>query len=171
MSYIRADMRAAVGRLISRRTSFPVSASDIRRWAIAVYWPAPPPRVFWDEQYASSSRHSGIVAPEEFNPFAWMSTEGPPADAEPPEPNDTDRLERALGLPGPGLAHQLNGGIEVTYGARMRPGDVITSESRLAGYSERSGRLGLMLLTVTEDTWTDQRGTLVKQSRSTLIRY
>jgi hypothetical protein len=65
----------------------------------------------------------------------------------------------------------INGGTEVDYGVRMRPGDVITSVSRLAGYTEREGRLGLMLFTTTEDTWTNQRDETVKTSRSTLIRY
>jgi hypothetical protein len=53
----------------------------------------------------------------------------------------------------------------------MRPGDVITSESRLAEYSEREGRLGLMLFTTTEDTWTNQNDEVVKRTRTTLIRY
>jgi hypothetical protein len=53
----------------------------------------------------------------------------------------------------------------------VRPGDVITSVTRLAGYSEREGRLGLMLFTTTEDTWTNGDGALVKKSRMTLIRY
>ena len=53
----------------------------------------------------------------------------------------------------------------------MRPGDVITSVSRLAEYREREGRLGLMLFTVIEDVWTNQSGELVKRTRSTVIRY
>ncbi len=61
--------------------------------------------------------------------------------------------------------------MEVTYGTRMRSDDVITSVSRLAEYNEREGRLGLMLLTVTEDAWTNQRAEMVKVSRSTLIGY
>jgi hypothetical protein len=48
---------------------------------------------------------------------------------------------------------------------------VITSENRLDSYSEREGKLGLMLFTVTEDTWTNQDRTVVKRSRMTLIRY
>jgi N-terminal half of MaoC dehydratase len=48
---------------------------------------------------------------------------------------------------------------------------VITSVTRLAGYRERSGRLGLMLFAVSEATWTNQRDEWVKTSRSTLIRY
>jgi hypothetical protein len=169
-SSISAAMRAAVGRQLARQVSFPVSESDIRRWAIAVYYPQPPPRLFWDAGYARSTRHGGIVAPEEFNPFAWMAAErDEPASARPGD--DLDHPERLLGIPGPGLRHQLNGGVSVTYGTRMRPGDVITSVSRLAGYSERTGRLGLMLFTVTEDTWTNDEGTLVKVTSSTLIRY
>lgn len=172
MTHISSEMKAALGRRTSRRVSFPVSSSDIRRWALAVYWPEMPPRLYWDEQYAATTVHQGVVAPEEFNPFAWMAAEEEklaPADAD--QPNDPDRLERSLGIAGPGLAFMLNGGMQVTYGERMRPGDVITSEGRLAEYTEREGRLGLMLFTVTEDTWTNQRDEMVKRTRSTLIRY
>ncbi|MBO0729671.1 MAG: MaoC family dehydratase N-terminal domain-containing protein [Acidimicrobiaceae bacterium] len=170
MSHITAEMAAAVGSETGRRVSFPVSASDIRRWAVAVYWPEKPPRLFWDEAYARTTRHRGIVAPEEFNPFAWMVAE---ADDPPvaPEPNDTDMTERILGIEGPGLKFQLNGGLDVSYGVRIRPGDVITATSRLAEYREREGRLGLMLFTVSEATWINQRSEVVKSIRMTGIRY
>lgn len=163
-------MQSAVGSQTGWRKSFPVSASDIRRWAVAVYWPDEPPRLFWDPEYAAGTRHGGIVAPEEFNPFAWMVADKkePPVPA---IPNDPDRLERLLGIDGPGLKFQLNGGAEVEYGVRMRPGDVIEATGRLAEYREREGKLGLMLFTVSEDTWTNQDSQLVKRTRSTLIRY
>jgi N-terminal half of MaoC dehydratase len=169
-SYVSDVMRDAVGRQLGRRVSFPVSESDIRRWAIAVYYPDEPPRQFWAAGAARNSRYGGIVAPEEFNPFAWMAAERD----EPPvviEDNDPDRTELLLGIEGPGLKFQLNGGMEAEYGVPMRPGDVITSVSRLAGYSERQGRLGLMLFTVSEDTWTNQSGDLIKRTKQTLIRY
>jgi N-terminal half of MaoC dehydratase len=167
-SNISAAMRDAVGRQLSRRVSFPVAESDIRRWAIAVYYPAEPPRQFWDAAYAESTRHGGIVAPEDFNPFAWMSAEQEEAKAGGSGP---DRTEAVLGLVGPGLKNQLNGGMEVEYGTRIRPGDTITSVTRLAGYSESTGRLGLMLFTTTADTWTNGDGDLVKTTKVTLIRY
>jgi hypothetical protein len=171
-SYISEAMRAALGTRLSRRVSFPVSASDIRRWALATYYPEEPPRVFWDEAYAATSVHGGIVAPEEFNPFAWMAASTEALDTTvSDDPDNTDYYERSAGIEGPGLSFQLNGGQEATYGVRMRPGDVITSESRLASYTEREGRLGLMLFTITEDTWTNQRDELVRTTRSTLIRY
>jgi hypothetical protein len=170
MSHITADMQSAVGRQTGRRVSYPISESDIRRWAAAVYWPDLPPRLFWDEEYAQKTRHGGIVAPEEFNPFAWMVAEkdDPPVQL---EPNDPNRLERLLGIEGPNLQYQLNGGMEVEYGVRMRPGDVITAVGHLAEYREREGRLGLMLFTIGEDTWTNQADEVVKRTRSTQIRY
>ena len=61
--------------------------------------------------------------------------------------------------------------MEVEYGTRMRGGDVITSVTRLADYTEREGRLGLMLFTIAEASWTNQSGELVKRTRTTLIRY
>jgi hypothetical protein len=169
-SNISAPMRDAVGSQLGRMVSFPVAESDIRRWAIAVYYPRTPPRQFWDADYAKSTRDGGIVAPEDFNPFAWMAAESESVQAE-GGGNNTDRIELALGIPGPGLKNQLNGGMEAEYGVRIRPGDVITSVTRLASYAERTGRLGLMLFTVTEDTWTNGDGDLVKKSRMNFIRY
>ena len=168
-THISDVMRACVGRELSRSVSFPVSASDIRRWALAVYHPEEPPRLYWDEEYARQTFHGGIVAPEEFNPFAWMTAE-PPGMRRGPD-NDPDALERSLGIEGPGLGFQLNGGLHAEYGVRMRPGDVITSVTRLASYRERQGRLGLMLFTVSETIWTNGQDQLVKRTESTLIRY
>jgi hypothetical protein len=168
-TYISAEMVAAVGRPLGRQVSFPITDSDIRRWAQAVYFPEEPPRLFWDPVYAMASPFGGIVAPEEFNPFAWMvaeSTETPSG-----ERNDPDRTEAGLGIPGPGLRFQVNGGIDATYGVRMRPGDVITAEQHLAGYTERQGSLGRMLFTSSESVWTNQAGELVKRSTTTVIRY
>jgi hypothetical protein len=155
------EMRGALGTLLTRRISYPVAESDIRKWALAVYWPEKPPREFLDAERA----------PEDFNPFAW-AVAGSEAGGRPePDANSADRTERLAGVPGPGLRFQLNGGLETEYGVPIRPGDVITSENRLDGYSEREGKLGLMLLTVTEDTWTNQDRAVVKRSRMTLIRY
>jgi hypothetical protein len=72
-TYISAEMLAAVGREVQRAVSYPVSESDIRRWAIAVYYPAQPSRRFWEAEAAAASRYGGIVAPEDFNPVAWMT--------------------------------------------------------------------------------------------------
>jgi hypothetical protein len=163
---VSPEMHAAIGTRISRRVSYPVASSDIRRWALATYWPEPAP-----EKYFHTDE-SAVLAPEEFNPFAWAVTaaETHPS-ATSTEPNDPDRTERQIGIRGPGLRYQLNGGVSMEYDAPIAVGDVITSVIRLVEYSEREGRLGHMLMSTTEDTWTNQRGDLVKRSRFTLIRY
>jgi hypothetical protein len=172
-TWISAEMAALEGAELASATSLPIDASDIRRWAIAVYFPMPPPRHYWDDEFAATTRFGGLVAPEEFNPFAWITTDGPP---ERRETFDIGRapasVEVSLGVEAPDTHFVLNGGLEVTYGTTpMRPGDVITSVSRHAGYSERTGRLGLMLFTYNETEWTNQRGEWIKTTRGTGIRY
>lgn len=172
-TWISDEMRALVGREYgTERTSLPICPSDIRRWAAAIYWPEPPPPLFWDETYAATTTHGGIVAPEELNPFAWFSSEGPVL---PPSYEGVVRsggVEEIFGVAAPETSFILNGGTEVTYGVRMRPGDVITSgKTKLLEYRERQSRLGLMLMTINEVTWTNQDGEMVKRSTSTGIRY
>ncbi|MFJ3667428.1 MaoC family dehydratase N-terminal domain-containing protein [Streptomyces sp. NPDC090106] len=165
MSLVSAEMAAAVGSVTDWRVSFPVAVSDIRRWAIAVYYPDPPP-----ERFREETAPGGLLAPEEFNPFAWaVASRREPLV--PPGPRDTDWTEKALGIAGPGLRHQVNGGIEVAYGAPIRSGDVIRSETRLVSYAEKAGRMGPMLVSVTESVWTNQDGERVRVERQTAIRY
>ncbi len=140
--------------------SYPVSLSDIRKWAIAIYWPDVPPRLFWDEEYAATTRWGGIVAPEEFNPFAWPIRTTPPSFA------------GAL----PGKTRQkgenvLNGGQIDTFSTRIRPGDVITERTRLVDWDEKKGRLGLMLFLRHETEWHNQAEELVKRRIATAIWY
>ena len=168
-TYINPEMRHAIGSIERQEVSFPISESDVRKWAMAVYYPEVPPRLFWDAAYAAGTRYGGIVAPEDFNPFAWTSAEGPA----PARQGDVgvNRREIELGITPPPVTNQLNGGVEVEFGARMRPGDVITSVTRLHSYTEREGRLGLMLFTTSETTWTNQDDEVVKVSRNIHIRY
>jgi len=159
-TYITEEMRAQIGKERERKVSFPVDASAIRQWAIAVRWPDPPERIYWDEEYARKSRFGGIIAPPFFNPFAYHV--------------DEDRMKGVVRQgtvsmePG---TRPLNGGGEAEYYEPMRPGDVITSVTKVVDLYERQGRLGLMLFTITETTWTNQKGELVRVYRGTGIRY
>lgn len=162
-SRITAEMRAAVGSVVEVRVSWPVSASDIRKWALAVYFPEPPPQRFLESW-------SDVIAPEEFNPFAWSVAQASDP-AIPVEYRDIQRVEKSIGVEGPPLHHQINAGSATDYSAPIRAGDIITSTTRLSGYEERTGRLGLMLLTSLETTWTNQDGQEVKRSVDTSIRY
>ena len=147
-SLLTDEMRAAVGQDFRWLTSFPISA---QRDPAVGDGPLLPGRSRRRCSGTTTTRRrrafGGIVAPEDFNPFAWMTAD--------PRPDTIVRAGRPwpepeLGLPEPPARANILSGLEVAYtGVRMRPGDVVRSTTRLAGYHEREGRLGLMLFTTT----------------------
>lgn len=147
-----------IGRSTPPRKSLPVGANEIRRWAMAIHYPEAAPARYYDEAIADKGPWGGLVAPRDFNPFAWMQGEDPGIP-----------WMRGIGTE-PG-SRVLNGGQHNLYFERIRPGDVITSQARLADAYEREGRLGTMLFLVTETRWTNQRGGLVRIGRNTGIYY
>ena len=160
ITYVTDEMRSAQGVWGPPRSSHPITDTDIRRWAMATYYPEKPPRVYWDVEYVAKTPHGGIIAPPDFNPFAWS-------------------LDRPAGL-APGLSGRrpdgkpltgMNGGQTDTYGEPLRPRDVITARSRLVDWNEREGRLGHTLYVRTEIEWKNQRDELVKTRMSIAIRY
>jgi hypothetical protein len=159
------EMREVQGKILRRRSSFPVSASDIRRWAIAVYFPDAPPEAFLRAGFAGGEQP--LIAPQEFNPFAWTVPER--------EAKNTDFgagvLESQAGIAPPNLKFIVNGGSECQYGVAIKEGDVITSEFGVKSYVQKVGKQGPLLITETEDHWTNQRGERVKSTIMTLIRY
>jgi acyl dehydratase len=155
---VTPEMHDRKGVWGNERVSPPVSESDIRKWAIATYWPEKPPAIHWDEDYAKTTQWGGIIAPPDFNPFAW------PVER-PQRPASGGGGARGRGRTG------LNGGQTDTYGVPMRPGDVVTSKSRLKDWNEREGRMGLTLYTFTETEWRNQNDELVRTRISTGIRY
>ena len=127
---VTPELEEPKGVWIDGETSFPVCESDIRKWAISSYWPEEAPPLFWDHEYAATTRWDGIIAPQDFNPFAW--------------PVKRPKQQAGPGRTGPGgtpLAG-MNGGQVDTYGVPQRPGDIVTSRSRLNGWTESQTRLG-----------------------------
>jgi hypothetical protein len=139
-----------------------IRESDIRRWAIAVYWPAPPPGRFWDAAVAAATAEGGIVAPEELNPFAWPA----PKRALPgPRPR-----AGALRQPDPSqVRRRINGGCRASYGAPMRPGDTIRRRVRLHSWRTTAGSRGPLLLVDYEHEWRNQRDEHVRTAVYTII--
>jgi len=156
---VTQDMENRKGVWGDEKVAPPVSESDIRKWAIASYWPDKPPRIFWDADYSKGTRWGGLIAPNDFNPFAW------PVDRPPAAPGRATAGGAGVGTRG------MNGGQVETFGVPMRPGDVITSRTRLKDWNERTTRLGLTLFTNTETEWRNQNGEHVKTRISTGIRY
>ena len=161
LTYVTDDMREAQGIWGEPHTSYPITETDIRRWAMATYYPARPPKIYWDDDYAKETRWGGIIAPPDFNPFAW-SLAGRPR---PVRSNLSGARPDGKALIG------MNGGQTDTYGEPMRPGDTITARTRLLDWNEREGRLGHTLYVRNEIEWRNQREELVKTRISIAIRY
>lgn len=152
------------------RKSWPVSASDIRRWAQGVYWPEVPPRLYWDEEYAKTTKWGGIIAPEEFNPFAYPLEGAYGQEAALAEVEGRPAPSTGTMGSGPG-SNAMNGGQTIRYHAPIRPGDVISTTTALVDWNERQTRLGLTMFVTNETRWTNQNGELVCVKTQVSIRY
>ena len=150
---------AWLGRAVAPVTAYPVGANDIRRWAVAAYHPEDPPADLVDEAVAAAGPWGRLVAPRDFNPFAWVKAFRP--DAYP--------WMRGMGTE-PGT-RGLNGGQRSAYFAPIGPGDVVTVTARLVDAYEKPGKLGTMLFLIDESRWVNERGELVKLGWRTSIYY
>jgi hypothetical protein len=170
---ISKEMRAIVGVVMEEETSYPIAASDIRRWALAVYYPEIPPPEFWDEEDPVTVALGGIVAPDEFNPMAWIARDPKPRAL--PDPDSAPRsgdFEATLGIEPPPYRAVLQGEIRARYGEpQMRPGDVISSATSITEYFEREVRMGLQLYTTLSEKLTNQNGVWVKTVDTVFVRY
>ena len=171
---ITEEMRSRIG-VESVRVSDPIDKSLIRTWALALNWPDPPDPLYWDEEYAKTTRFGGIVAPPFFNPFAFNIT---PARIRQMQRADASSRQGA-GEPAPEgqgefrIPSGLNAGGDAEHtGVPIRPGDVITATSKVVDMYERAGRTaGHMVITTSETRWTNQKGELVRIYRGTSLRY
>jgi hypothetical protein len=51
-TYMTAEIREWLDVERDIAVSPPISENDIRKWAIAVYWPETPPKLYWDADHA-----------------------------------------------------------------------------------------------------------------------
>ncbi len=145
-----------IGRTLDPVTAPPVGANDIARWATATWWPQPPSAQFVDPAAAADGPWGGIVAPRDFDPFAWM----------PDRPWAGDWLWGMGAEPGTRL---LNGGQRYRYGAPIRPGDVISVTRRFVDVVERDTKRGPMVFFSSEFRWTNQHDEMVRVGEQTTI--
>ena len=153
-SVITDEMRAAIGKE-SEPVTFEVDKTACRMFARAVGYADP---IYYDEEYARSKGYRSIPAP-----FGLL---GHPVY----DPNAPQRLGGYFRTDTP-FKRVLNGGTDIDYFDTICAGDVLTATSKLADISERQGRMGPMLITVTEVTYRNQDGKTVATMRGTGIQY
>jgi hypothetical protein len=161
-SLLPAELAERMGQWGEWKSAYPISTADIQRWAINAYWPEEPPRLYWDAEYAETTRWKGIVAPQEFNPFAWTMDSQYPRAVEQPA---AGAVLKRNGF------QVLNGGQADEFGEMMRPGDVIRSRSRLSEWTQKTTRFGPTLFVTSEELWVNQRDEMVRRRLSTSAAY
>ena len=107
--------------------------------------------LFNDETAARRSRYGGLIAPPTFlRSVGFISPQIP--------------FEIPLG-------RLLDGGSDWEYFEPVRPGDRITAVGRITDISERTGRLGVMVIMTVAFTYRNQFDQMVATQTSTSIRY
>lgn len=157
-TFLQQDTIDKIGRELPAVAAPAIGANDIARWAIATHWPEPPPARFSDAAVAAEGPWGGIVAPRDFDPFAWM----------PNRPWAGDWLWGMGAEPG---TRVLNGGQRNRYFEPIRPGDVISVVRRFVDVVERETKRGPMVFFTSEFRWTNQDGALVRLGEQTTIYY
>ena len=107
--------------------------------------------VFNDEAAARETRYGGLIAPPTF--LRSMASSRP---------------ELPFDFP---FNRRLDGGSEWEYFEPVRSGDRITAVSRIDDISERTGRLGLMIIMSTVTTYRNQFDQVVATQTGTGIAY
>jgi len=153
---ITDEMRAGIGKE-GPPTTLEVDKTGIRMFARAV---GHTDLIFYDEAYAKSKGHRGLVAPPGYlgTPIYTPNSGGFTG------PGGVSPSGRPL--------RALNGGTEYEYtGIDICAGDTITSVTKTVDLSERRSSMGLMLITRRETTYTNQNGEVVCRGFGTGLTY
>lgn len=157
-SVITDEMRAAIG-VEGAPLTLEVEKTNCRMFARAVGHTDP---VFFDEAVARARGYRSIVAAPG---FLGTPIFRPDAPAQGPAGG------RGFGIP---YKRVLNGGTDYEYFPgedSVCAGDTITARTRITSFEETEGRLGPMLITKRETTYTNQRGKVVAKMYGTVIQY
>ena len=155
-------------------TAGDVSIVEVERGAIKRYIDAVGDYnpLYWNEEYARESRYGSIIAPPSF--FGWPVRPTPTSvgaftdwpvkpGAEPEKEGLWDTIAEA------GYSRVVHGGVEAEHFAPVRAGDILAVLTKVADIFEREGKTGKMAFSVTETTYTNQRGELVAKVRNTMV--
>ena len=136
-----------------------VERGAIKKYADAIGDQNP---LYWDDDYAATTRHGGTIAPPGF--FGWRMrwNETLPLFTRFREELKSTMIEA-------GFKQLLDGGQEFDFYHPVHAGDILASTQEMKSIVEREGKSGTMLLSVMETTYINQHGTLVARARQTII--
>lgn len=161
---ITDEIRSWIGKEGPTETA-EVTLREIQRFGNAVTLGEPDP-LFFDEAAAAESPWGGLTAPFLFYgiPFGGMADTSVLGEDGIPRSGTGDGLRPPIPLP-----RIMAGGTKVEYFRPLRPGDVLTRQSRISDIAERRGSSGPLVFTSTETTYRDQADETVLLVTTTTI--
>ncbi len=147
-SFLTEEMRQQVIGQKSAPSTTDIEKGAIIKFAQAIEDDNP---VFNDDMAARDSRYGGLIAPPTF-----LRSVG------------VDRPAYPFDMP---FNRLLDGGSEWEYFHPVRAGDRITAVAEIADINERTGRMGLMIITSIVVTYRNQNDQVAATQTSTSIRY
>ena len=147
-SFLTEEMRQQVIGQKSAPSTTDIEKGAIIKFAQAIEDDNP---VFNDDMAARDSRYGGLIAPPTF-----LRSVG------------VDRPAYPFDMP---FNRLLDGGSEWEYFHPVRAGDRITAVAEIADINERTGRMGLMIITSVVVTYRNQFDQVAATQTSTSIRY
>jgi len=150
-SLITEEMKAAIA-VESEPSFYEIEKEAIRRWADAIGDSNP---LYHDEEYAKKLGYSSLIAPPTFLPhYGYPLIKG----------------KSKVSIKSP-LARNLNGGGEIEIFQCLQAGDKVSQTTKLAEIVEKEGRLGKMLLFISESTVRNIKGEVMSKARHIEITY
>ena len=138
-----------------------IDTGAIKFFAESIMDPDP---LYWDEGYAKTTKHGGIVAPPSFYGGVTCLRNVRGGDA---------RTVASIGVPMPPEWVGLNAGEDfeqaVDVGVGAEAGDTLTSQEKLVDAYEKQGLSGHLIFVIREKTFTNQHGQVVLVRRGTSV--
>ncbi len=163
---------------------FPVEASHIMMFARSVGDKNP---IYHDEDYARSTEPGGIIAPPTFAQASaqfdpdyglrpkigepWFGSGRNPSGLQRPKAQSKDGKDAKSGAASGAAAGGLHAEQHFEYHRHLRPGDVLTGETRRGKTWEKQGRrAGKLVFSESVTEYRDQNGELVITARGVGVR-
>lgn len=155
-SPVLSILKKHIGYEITYTDEFEVEKGMIGRFAIAIGDSNP---IYFDEEFARKTIYGGIIAPYTFL-FEWNHHRHSVLS-----PEERRSLFKEL-KPQPRF---LRGGNEYEIIRPVRPGDIITSKSRITEAYEKLGKSGPLIFAVCENKYYNQKQEVLGKTKDTYI--
>ena len=142
---------------------YPVDVEHIEHFIEGIQDPNP---LYWSDEFAKQTKWGGRIAPWGVIVLTWQHRVWRPEWME----KEEQRANLFSGIPLPGT-RLLATNYEVWCYVPLRPGDRVTSSTKLVGIEPKTFRVGVGHLVTVENYFRNQKGELCIRDRRSVFRY